>query len=422
MENSTFDVLWKKRRPTSRAKLPAHLLTMTALMSIVSAFTDGFHQTEGVAGGGYHHARGSRRLVTTVWGCIATLMALGLDSWGRYKHTVSGKVDTVIIFVLGALNPFISFWGVADDAVDYLRMLSRLEKPMFPSCYPWGECVVKIIVPSDVIINGLPKPMYEKLRDLKSIFAGDIEVHDFSNAIVIGSFKEELVNFLPLSLEGKEALLRANVLPTYDELKKLHAHSRLGVVLSFIQATGYIYGVIFRSAEGLYVSPIEVICLVLNLLLLMKVALHHFSSFLHKPLVLHLDGDSQERFWKECQKIEYRFTVFSSHLSWCVALSSLCFAAILVGFIVGMAKHVDHRLQLYFPVILFLVTLLYTALTLQTLVLGTSEHSALLELAIYILNGASYIFALAVTGEYWVVKEFNVRSSHDASELFPHIG
>ncbi|KAG0589190.1 hypothetical protein KC19_1G002500 [Ceratodon purpureus] len=416
-----FEVLWKLCRAMSRAKRPVYLLTMAALTSIVSAHAS-FHQTEKAVGHEYHQVRCSRRLVTTVWGCIVTLLALGLDSWGRYRHTVSGKVDTVIIFVLGALNPFISFWGVADDAVDYVRMLTRLEKPLLPSCFPWGQCVVKIIVPSDVIINGLSQPMYEKLRDLKSIYAGDIEVHDFSNAIVIGGFKEELVNFIPLSLEGKEALLRANVLPTYDDLKKLHGHSRLGVVLSFIQAIGYIYGVVFRSAEGLHVSPVEVICLVLNLLLLMKVGLHHFSSFLHKPLVLHLDADNQERFWKECQKIEHRFVIFSSHLTWCVALSSLGFAAILISFIAGMAKHLDHPQQIYFPLILFLLTLMYTALALQTLVLGKSKHSALLELLIYVLNGVSYISALAVTGKFWIGKEFNVRSSHDASELFPHIG
>ena len=405
------EVRWKM------VKGPIQWLVMAALVSSGCAQAS-WHETEHVSEE-IHHVRCARRLVTTVWGCIVTLLALGLDSWGRYKHTAKGKVDTVIIFVLGALNPFISFWGVADDAVDYVRMLSRLKKPMFPSCLPWGKCVVKIIVPSDVIINGLPPSMYENLQSLKSIVAADVEVHDYSNAIVIGSFKNELVNFLALSLEGKEALLRAEVLPAYDELKKLHGHSRLGVVLSFIQATGYIYGVVFRLVEGLHVTPVEVICVVLNLLLLMKVTLHHFSSFLHKPLVLHLDNDSQERFWKECQKVEYRFTLFSSHLSWCVALSSVGFAAILVGFIVGMAKH---PLRLYFPVILFLVTLLYTGLTLQTLVLGTSQHSALLELAIYVMNGISYVFALAVTGEFWVVEELNLRSSHPASELFPHIG
>lgn len=184
----------------------------------------------------------------------------------------------------------------------------------------------------------------------------------------------------------------------------------------------YIYAVIFRAAEGLHVSPVEVICLVLNLLLLMKVALHHFSSFLHKPLVLHLDIEDQEKLLKECQKIEGRFAVFSSHLSWCVALSSIFFAAILIAFIAGMAKHLDYHVRLYFPVVLFLITLLYTASTLQTLVLGKSKHSALLELAIYVLNGISYIYALAVTGEFWASKKFNVRSSHDSSELCPHIG
>lgn len=285
-------------------KAPAHLLAIFALTSIVSAQTR--HEHDPVC---------SRRLVTTVWGCIVTLLALGLDSWGRYKHTASGKVDTVIIFVLGALNPFISFWGVADDAVDYVRMLLKLGKPLLPACYPWGECVVKIIVPSDVVINGLSQPVYEKLRTMETIYASDIEVQDFGNSIVIGKFKDELVNFVPLSLEGKEALLRANVLPTYEILKKLHGHSRLGVVLSTIQAAGYIYGVIFRSVEGLHVSPVEAICLVLNLLLLMKVALHHFSSFLHKPLVLHLDVQNQETFLKECLKVEGRFVVFSSHLT-----------------------------------------------------------------------------------------------------------
>lgn len=419
MEKSDFELLGGTCRNTYRAKVPAHLLTIAALLSVVSAQTRVENGTQSAEA---QRVMCSRRLVTTVWGCIVTLLALGLDSWGRYKHTAAGKVDTLIIFVLGALNPFISFWGVADDAVDYVRMLSRLGKPLIPACYPWGQCVVKIIVPSDVIINGLSQPMYEKLRGMESIYAGDIEVHDFSSAVVIGKLKDELVNFLPLSLEGKEALLRANVLPTYDTLKKLHGHSRLGVVLSAIQATGYIYAVIFRAAEGLHVSPVEAICLVLNLLLLMKVALHHFSSFLHKPLVLHLDGDDQEKFLKECQKVEGRFAVFSSHLSRCVAWSSMFFAAILITFIVSMAKHLEYHVRLYFPVLLFLLTLLYTASTLQTLVLGKSNHSALLELAIYILNGVSYIYALAVTGEFWVAKKFNVRSSHDSSELCPHIG
>lgn len=89
---------------------------------------------------------------------------------------------------------------------------------------------------------------------------------------------------------------------------------------------------------------------------------------------------------------------------------------------VGMAKHLHYRAKIYFPVILFLLTLLYTAATLQTLVLGKSKHSALLELAIYVLNGSSYIYALAVTGKYWTAMEFNVRSSHQYSELCPHIG
>lgn len=418
MERADFELLGEMCRSKFRAKGPLRLLVIAALLSIVSAQND----TRIVDHREAHRAKCSRRLVTTVWGCIVTLLALGLDSWGRYKHTAAGKVDTLIIFVLGALNPFISFWGVADDAVDYVRMLSRLGKPLTPACYPWGKCVIKIIVPSDVIINGLSHSMYEKLRAMDSIYAGDIEVHDFSNALVIGKVQNELVNFLPLSLEGKEALLRANVLPTYDNLKKLHGHSRLGVVLSAIQASGYIYAVIFRAAEGLYISPVEVICLVLNLLLLMKVALHHFSSFLHKPLVLHLDAAYQEKFLKECQKVESRFAVFSSHLSWCVALTSMSFAAILIAFIVIMAKHLQYPVVLYFPVVMFLFTLLYTASTLQTLVLGKSQHSALLELAIYVLNGVSYIYALAVTGEFWAAKKFNVRSSNDASELFPHIG
>jgi len=419
MEKSGFELLWKMCRG---AKVPVHLLTIAALMSIVSAqrrFENGTLVSEHRDA---YRVMCSRRLVTTVWGCVVTLLALGLDSWGRYKHTAAGKVDTLIIFVLGALNPFISFWGVVDDAVDYVRMLSRLGKPLIPACYPWSQCVVKIIVPSDVFINGLSQPMYEKLRSMETINAGDIEVQDFSNAIVIGKLKDELVNFIPLSLEGKEALLRANVLPTYDNLKKLHGHSRLAVVLSAFQATGYIYAVIFRAAEGLHVSPVEAICLVLNLLLLMKVALHHFSSFLHKPLVLHLEGEDLEKFLKECQKVEGRFAVFSSYLSWCVASSSIFFAAILISFLVSMAKRLEYHVQLYLPLVLFLLALLYTAGTLQTLVLGKCKHSALLELAIYVLNGVSYIYALAVTGKFWVSKKLNVRSSHESSDLCPHIG
>jgi hypothetical protein len=243
MEKSDFELLCR------RGKVAVQLLTITLVMPIASAQT---RVENGTRKGEAHRVMCSRRLVTTVWGCTVTLLALGLDSWGRYKHTASGKVDTVIIFVLGALNPFISFWGVADDAVDYVRMLSRLGKPLFPACYPWGQCVVKIIVPSDVVINGLSQPLYERLRGMESIYAGDIEVHDISNAIVLGKFKDELVNFIPLSLEGKEALLRANVLPTYENLKKLHGHSRLGVVLSAIQSTGYVSVFFFVVATLLF--------------------------------------------------------------------------------------------------------------------------------------------------------------------------
>lgn len=73
-----------------------------------------------------------------VWGCIVMLLVLGLDFWGWYKYIVVGKVDMLIIFVLGVLNLFISFWGVVDDVVDYVRMLFRFGKLLILVCYFWG--------------------------------------------------------------------------------------------------------------------------------------------------------------------------------------------------------------------------------------------------------------------------------------------
>lgn len=60
-----------------------------------------------------------------------------------------------------------------------------------------------------------------------------------------------------LSFIGIIPLLLAEVMPKYDELKFLRSKSESVVIALAIQALGYIYAVVFRTAKGLPVSPLE---------------------------------------------------------------------------------------------------------------------------------------------------------------------
>ena len=91
-----------------------------------------------------------------------------------------------------------------------------------------------------------------------------------SEAVVIGRGQEESreTRNIRLGDNGKEVLLQMDVLPPYDQLKVLQGNSGLATVISTVQSMGYIYGVVVRTIQGLPVSPIEVVALMLSILIL----------------------------------------------------------------------------------------------------------------------------------------------------------
>ena len=70
--------------------------------------------------------------------------------------------------------------------------------------------------------------------------------------------------------------------------KVLQGNYGFATVISDVQSMGYIYGVVVRTIQGLPVSPIEVVALMLSLLILIKALLHNIVSRCHRPLHVYL--------------------------------------------------------------------------------------------------------------------------------------
>ena len=121
--------------------------------------------------------------------------------------------------------------------------------------------------------------------------------------MVIGRGQEESreTRNIRLNYNGEEVLLQMDVLPPYDQLKVLQGNSGFATVISAVQSMGYIYGVVVRTIQGLPVSPIEVVALMLSLLILIKALLHNVVSTCHRPLHVYLTDGQAQTFVDTCK-------------------------------------------------------------------------------------------------------------------------
>lgn len=130
------------------------------------------------------------------------------------------------------------------------NLCKALGDEMVAPLWPWSKSCIKIIAGTNVYVN-LSSNVYEEVHYYNAFEDGVME-RDLSEALVIGiEVKDSNQYNVNLSNRGELALLRANVLPPYDQLKFLRGSTNLGMTIAGAQAIGYIYGVVVRCGQGL---------------------------------------------------------------------------------------------------------------------------------------------------------------------------
>jgi len=253
-------------------------------------------------------------------------------------------------------------------------------------------------------------------------------LEDLSDALRIGS-QVKIEKLLRVTLNAKEMLIRAHVLPPVEQLKILQGQSGFAIVATMVQAIGYMYGVIVRLVQDRHVTPIEAIAFVLNLVVLMKGMWHFYSSTCHRPLILFLDGDEQDKFIDEIEKPPRLYTnrVLSRDSIWKFIMGgtvAILFGGMLMFFIIKSIESLPFILVIRMiivegSVIVFSIYIVLQYVDNPNLFLLSGTFSLILDPIITIV---SYIFALVVTVKYWKLAEFNIQSSNYLSQLLPYIG
>ena len=278
---------------------------------------------------------------------------------------------------------------------------------------PWTKHPAKILCGCPVVIT-VPK---KTSIDYKFIV---LPVPSLSEAVVIGRGQEESweTRNISLDLEGKEVLLQMGVLPPYDQLKVLQGSSGFATVISAVQSMGYIYGVVVRTIQGLPVSPIEVVALMLSLLILIKALLHNVASTCHRPLHVYLTDDQAHIFEVTCEK-DTALEVPHSHVMGPSMIIMLLLSSVVIYYIIHMWQ--TTRIIMVVPIMLSLVGL-YLQLFGAFRLYDHRDFISFILMICAIINVTSYILALVVTIEYWKVDRLNAKTSSMLAQIFPYIG
>ncbi len=132
------------------------------------------------------------------------------------------------------------------------------------------------------------------------------DITDQEHAFVLGRRLPENSYMVQLNYKGKEALLRSGVLPGYKRLQLLQENRNFAMVLTGMQAFGYVLAAVVRVKMGLVVRPIETIGLTFSIL----VGIHSVSRFVAAPchcsLIVYLHRDQQQdEVFQMCQSTQW---------------------------------------------------------------------------------------------------------------------
>ena len=363
----------------------------------------------------------TRELVTTVWGGVVTLFVLYFNSWGKLKARMEGDVSTskkvmdwILRFFVVISNPSTILFALVRMAVRNYHMRRRMPGfTVLSFLSSRTKHLAKIVLFCDVVIT------VPTMTSIPNIYIHQSDMPSLSEAVVIGRGQEESresreTRNILLSYHGKEILLQMGILPPYNQLKVVQGNSGLVTLISAVQSMGYICGVVVRTIQGLPVSPIEVVALMLSILNLMKARLHNIVSTCHRPLHVYLTDAQAQTFVDMCEKYTAH-EVPLSHLVGPWVIMVLLISSAVMYYIIHMWQ--TTRIIMVVPIMLSLV-----GVYLQLCILIWLQDQATFAIMGAIVNATSYILALVVTIIYWKVDRLNAKTSSMLAQIFPYIG
>ena len=366
----------------------------------------------------------TRELVTTLWGGVVTLFVLCFDSW-EFGNSLTGEnpstLDKVVVCFVSSitiiLSPVVIFADLVWNAAWSYHMRRRMPGfTILSLLLPWTKHHAKIVCGCDVVIT-VPTMISIPDRFIESTLPRLVE------AVVIGRGQEESreTRNICLGYKGKEVLLQMDVLPPYDQLKVLQGSSGLATTVSAVQSMGYIYGVVVRTMQGLPVSPIEVVALMLSILILIKALLHNIVSTCHRPLHLYLTDEQAQTFVDKYDKYTAHEVPRSQVVGPSVVMVLLV-SSVVIYYIIHMWQ--TTRTIVVVPIMLALVAFYLQLISRWVLTMNNLNPNVVhwILQTTGMVQFASYELALAATIKFWKVDRLNVKTSSMLAQIFPYVG
>ncbi|KAG0587945.1 hypothetical protein KC19_2G203600 [Ceratodon purpureus] len=407
-----------------------------------------------------------RPITDVIVGFGLSLLATFLAAWNVGHHRFEGKLGKLIgLSYVTLVGPMMTLMITGRSAVNYVRMIRHLHKMrneemtfarIWDMLNPLSKSPTRFLASCTIIMYVREGEQSVLLRN-SWLWKESIDVEDESEAMVVGEelkykridvedgtqvMGEKLEKRKKIQYQRKELSVRGiavliwgeyfspnheklRILPEYGQLKYLRANSGFAVIAIGIQAAGYIYAVMFRSAKDLRVAPVEVIGLVINIMLLIGVILYGTSNPCARPLVIYMDKEREEKYVNAFQlKSKKDFKVYEGKVHvivWFFVFVLSCIP-ILVYFIVTLRRATSRMIVL--PIIIFAISLLVSALLFPLILIRNVDDLSALILSIVVLsNVVAYVWAVIVTFRYWKSHHFNTRPHLiDFSQFIPFIG
>lgn len=363
----------------------------------------------------------TRELAPNLWGGIVTLVSLTIDAWG-FASASEFAWRLLLVFVAGPIMPVWSLIEVLGKAFVGMNLTKKLGRSTLNVA---KSNATNIIAQCDVLL-GMSEDAATRFPVLHTEQNYSIDV--LLTPLEVGNRRESEALVL-LNDRGKEALLRANVLPKYEQLRFLQGYSGLAIAVSAAQATGYIFGVISRASQSFKVTPVERICMSLSFIVLVKAGLYTIASSCHHPLLLHVPSEQEESVLEACKDTKYdekdEFGVEIKTLI-CTELVLL----LLISFSISAIAHVltystfDAFPSFFFATGLFLQMIIALLMFGKSIRIPNMLRTKLCSISIVavcsLVNIAAYTLATLATIKNWHSSEFDLKSSY--SHILPHIG
>lgn len=363
----------------------------------------------------------TREMAPNMWGLIVTLLSLTTDAWG-FASSSEFAWRLLLVFVAGPIMPVWSLIEVLGKAFVGMRLTKKLGRSTMTVA---KSNSANIIAQCDVLL-GMSEDAATRFPVMHTEQNYSIDV--LLTPLEVGNRRESEALVL-LNDRGKEALLRANVLPKYEQLRFLHGYSGLAIAVTAAQALGYIFGVISRASQSLNATPIERICMALSFIVLLKAGLYTIASSCHHPLLLHVSSDHEEGVLEACKDTKY-----NEHDEYMVEIQTLICTELVLAILLGLSivaiwyiiqyNVFDSLPSFFFGIGIFLqmiIALLMFGKSIRIPSLLRTKFCSIFIVAICsLVNVTAYTLAVIATIKNWHTSGFSFKSY--LSDSLPHIG